>query len=85
MFYCSCMNNLEHKYPEFVKEEYQPRFFAPTDKRTYQKEGRKIVKVKDLKPRRIKGYLEYKFSQRSPALLKYFYLMTSRVVIRVVL
>ncbi|KAL4383955.1 hypothetical protein GQ457_15G012670 [Hibiscus cannabinus] len=35
------------------------------------KEGRKIVKVKDLKPKRIKGYLEYKFSQRSPALLKY--------------
>ncbi|KAL4320061.1 hypothetical protein GQ457_18G009850 [Hibiscus cannabinus] len=38
---------------------------------TYQKEGRKRVKVKDLKPKRIKGYLEYKFSQRSPALLKY--------------
>ncbi|KAK9034850.1 hypothetical protein V6N11_076907 [Hibiscus sabdariffa] len=37
----------------------------------YQKEGRKLVKVKDLKPKRIKGYLEYKFSQRSPALLKY--------------
>ncbi|KAL4339186.1 hypothetical protein GQ457_08G022210 [Hibiscus cannabinus] len=32
--------------------------------------GRKRVKVKDLKPKRIKDYLEYKFSQRSPALLK---------------
>ncbi|KAL4313403.1 hypothetical protein GQ457_01G012270 [Hibiscus cannabinus] len=30
----------------------------------------RIVKVKDLKPKRIKDYLEYKFSQRSPTLLK---------------
>ncbi|KAL4279347.1 hypothetical protein GQ457_03G013370 [Hibiscus cannabinus] len=37
----------------------------------YQKEGRNRVKVKDLKPKRIKDYLEYKFSQRSSALLKY--------------
>ncbi|KAL4278222.1 hypothetical protein GQ457_03G015770 [Hibiscus cannabinus] len=29
-----------------------------------------IVKVKDLKPKRIKDYLEYKFSRRSPTLLK---------------
>ncbi|KAL4303036.1 hypothetical protein GQ457_10G010080 [Hibiscus cannabinus] len=36
----------------------------------YQEESGRIVKVKDLKPKRIKGYLEYKFSQRSPALLK---------------
>ncbi|KAL4351563.1 hypothetical protein GQ457_06G011860 [Hibiscus cannabinus] len=35
-----------------------------------QKEGGKIVKVKDLKPMCVKDYLEYKFSQRSPALLK---------------
>ncbi|KAL4354858.1 hypothetical protein GQ457_06G015010 [Hibiscus cannabinus] len=41
------------------------------DQSAYQKEGRSRVKVKDLKPRRIKDYLEYKFSQRSPALLKY--------------
>ncbi|KAL4290182.1 hypothetical protein GQ457_14G015590 [Hibiscus cannabinus] len=34
--------------------------------RIYQgrKEGRIKVKVKDLKPKRIKDYLEYKFSQR---------------------
>ncbi|KAL4369733.1 hypothetical protein GQ457_05G019900 [Hibiscus cannabinus] len=37
----------------------------------YPKEGRNRVKVKDLKPKRIKDYLEYKFSQKSPALLKY--------------
>ncbi|KAL4310928.1 hypothetical protein GQ457_01G019170 [Hibiscus cannabinus] len=91
-FFCMCCGvscpsflKLYCKDPKFVKAEYQPKFPAPADKRTYQKEGRKIVKVKDLKPKRIKGYLEYKFSQRSPALLEYFYLMTSRVVIRVVL
>ncbi|KAL4303426.1 hypothetical protein GQ457_10G006790 [Hibiscus cannabinus] len=34
-------------------------------------EGRpRAVKVKDLKPKRIKDYLEYKFSRRSPTLLK---------------
>ncbi|KAL4354711.1 hypothetical protein GQ457_06G015180 [Hibiscus cannabinus] len=38
---------------------------------SHQKEGRpRLVKVKDLKPKRIKGYLEYKFSRRSPTLLK---------------
>ncbi|KAL4336220.1 hypothetical protein GQ457_07G007490 [Hibiscus cannabinus] len=37
---------------------------------TYQKEDRNGVKVNDLKPKRIKDYLEYKFSQKSPALLK---------------
>ncbi|KAL4319955.1 hypothetical protein GQ457_18G009270 [Hibiscus cannabinus] len=46
-------NNVEHKDSEYVKVDYQPR------------EGGKIVKVKDLKPKRIKGYLEYKFSQRN--------------------
>ncbi|KAL4378757.1 hypothetical protein GQ457_02G024100 [Hibiscus cannabinus] len=50
--------------------EYQPRFPAQTDKRTYQRKREKLVKVKDLKLKRIKGYLEYKFIQRSPALLK---------------
>ncbi|KAL4379893.1 hypothetical protein GQ457_02G033840 [Hibiscus cannabinus] len=54
-------------------------------RQTCQKEGGRIVKVKDLKLKRIKDYLEYKFSQRSPALLKLLYFMTSRVVIRVVL
>ncbi|KAL4382886.1 hypothetical protein GQ457_15G018370 [Hibiscus cannabinus] len=39
-------------------------------RQTCQKEGRRIVKVKDLKPKRIKDYSEYKFSKRSPALLK---------------
>ncbi|KAK9043258.1 hypothetical protein V6N11_071605 [Hibiscus sabdariffa] len=34
------------------------------------KEGQELVKVKDLKPKRIKDYLEYKFSRRSPTLLK---------------
>ncbi|KAL4278370.1 hypothetical protein GQ457_03G017680 [Hibiscus cannabinus] len=35
-----------------------------------QEGGRNKVKVKDLKPKRIKDYLECKISQRSPALLK---------------
>ncbi|KAL4317894.1 hypothetical protein GQ457_18G011280 [Hibiscus cannabinus] len=39
----------------------------------------KIVKVKDLKPKRIKDYLECKFSRRSPTLLKLLYFMTYRV------
>ncbi|KAL4319049.1 hypothetical protein GQ457_18G007940 [Hibiscus cannabinus] len=38
----------------------------------------RIVKVKDLKPKRIKDYLEYKFSRKSPTLLKLLYFMTSR-------
>ncbi|KAL4377278.1 hypothetical protein GQ457_02G024710 [Hibiscus cannabinus] len=41
-----------------------------TAKINAKKEGRNRVKVEDLKPKRIKGYLEYKFSQKSPALLK---------------
>ncbi|KAL4384297.1 hypothetical protein GQ457_15G017370 [Hibiscus cannabinus] len=41
----------------------------PNEART--KQGvRNKVKVKDLKPKRIKDYLECKISQRSPALLK---------------
>ncbi|KAL4291229.1 hypothetical protein GQ457_14G014460 [Hibiscus cannabinus] len=48
--------------PEYVKAEYQPRFPAQADKKGIAK-GRKLVKVKDLKPKRIKGYLEYKFSK----------------------
>ncbi|KAL4369550.1 hypothetical protein GQ457_05G020450 [Hibiscus cannabinus] len=44
-------------------------------------EGRpRAVKVKDLKPKRIKDYLEYKFSRRSPTLLKLLYFMTSRIL-----
>ncbi|KAL4311808.1 hypothetical protein GQ457_01G013470 [Hibiscus cannabinus] len=37
----------------------------------HQREGRIKVNIKDLKPKRIKDYLECKISQRSPALLKY--------------
>ncbi|KAL4342438.1 hypothetical protein GQ457_08G025310 [Hibiscus cannabinus] len=33
-------------------------------RQTCHKEGWRIVKVKDLKPKRIKDYLEYKFNQR---------------------
>ncbi|KAL4339194.1 hypothetical protein GQ457_08G028320 [Hibiscus cannabinus] len=39
--------------------------------RISEKKGRNIVKVKELKPKRIKDYLEYKFSQKNSALLKY--------------
>ncbi|KAL4347364.1 hypothetical protein GQ457_17G006780 [Hibiscus cannabinus] len=48
------------------------RIFSYIPKRgTYQQESRIKVKDKDLKPKRIKDYLECKISQRSPALLKY--------------
>ncbi|KAL4376232.1 hypothetical protein GQ457_02G032710 [Hibiscus cannabinus] len=47
-------------------------FFNIPKGSVYQREGRIKIKVKDLKPKRIKDYLEYKISQRSPALLKYF-------------
>ncbi|KAL4283453.1 hypothetical protein GQ457_16G017980 [Hibiscus cannabinus] len=48
------------------------RFYARNDQPGRMKskqyleveEGRIKVKVKDLKPKRIKGYLEYKFSQK---------------------
>ncbi|KAL4318020.1 hypothetical protein GQ457_09G018010 [Hibiscus cannabinus] len=40
-------------------------------RRAYQQKSRIEVKDKDLKPKRIKDYLECKISQRSPALLKY--------------
>ncbi|KAL4283324.1 hypothetical protein GQ457_16G013050 [Hibiscus cannabinus] len=46
-------------------------FSAMAEGRKYQQEGRIKVKVKDLKPKRIKDYLECKISQRSSALLKY--------------
>ncbi|KAL4361915.1 hypothetical protein GQ457_04G029600 [Hibiscus cannabinus] len=36
----------------------------------HQREGRIKVNIKDLKPKRIKDYLECKISQRTPALLK---------------
>ncbi|KAL4333959.1 hypothetical protein GQ457_07G007890 [Hibiscus cannabinus] len=56
------------KGPESIKEESRPRYSQPRPK---DREGRIKVKVKDLKPKRIKDYLECKISQRSPALLKY--------------
>ncbi|KAL4369653.1 hypothetical protein GQ457_05G021940 [Hibiscus cannabinus] len=43
----------------------------PVFSHTTTTKGRIRVKVKDLKPKRIKDYLEYKISQRSPTLLKY--------------
>ncbi|KAL4342637.1 hypothetical protein GQ457_08G027590 [Hibiscus cannabinus] len=49
----------------------EPEMDEPELGRKYQQEGRIKVKVKDLKPKRIKDYLECKISQRSPALLKY--------------
>ncbi|KAL4282884.1 hypothetical protein GQ457_16G015310 [Hibiscus cannabinus] len=58
------------------RQSTSPDFLPRADKRNIreglpcQKEGWRIVKVKDLKPKRIKDYLEYKFSQMSPALLK---------------
>ncbi|KAL4334301.1 hypothetical protein GQ457_07G004830 [Hibiscus cannabinus] len=42
------------------------RIFSNIPKgRVYQREGRNKVKVKDLKPKRIKDYLECKNSQRN--------------------
>ncbi|KAL4346681.1 hypothetical protein GQ457_17G010870 [Hibiscus cannabinus] len=60
-----------HQQPATAPSLRPPSHHAPATAHAYQKEGRKRVKVKDLKPKRIKGYLEYKFSQKSPALLKY--------------
>ncbi|KAL4383490.1 hypothetical protein GQ457_15G018240 [Hibiscus cannabinus] len=51
---------------------------------SYQKEGRNRVKVKDLKPKRIKGYLEYKFSQKTrgdSSTVEGNYVQASRTVI----
>ncbi|KAL4282683.1 hypothetical protein GQ457_16G019220 [Hibiscus cannabinus] len=59
------------KTQKLSKQSIGPEFPAQANKQIYQEESRKIVKVKELKPKRIKGYLEYKFSQKSPALLKY--------------
>ncbi|KAL4319399.1 hypothetical protein GQ457_18G009320 [Hibiscus cannabinus] len=56
-------------YKEFVKAELPAQISSPGPIKR-NKEGGKIVKVKDLKPKCIKDYLEYKFSQRSLALLK---------------
>ncbi|KAL4336143.1 hypothetical protein GQ457_07G006500 [Hibiscus cannabinus] len=48
------------------------RIFSNIPKgRVYQQRFRNKVKVKDLKPKRIKDYFECKISQRSHALLKY--------------
>ncbi|KAL4296377.1 hypothetical protein GQ457_12G000140 [Hibiscus cannabinus] len=62
--YWACNNNDERRY--------RIRIFSYIPKGgTYQREGGIKVKVKDLKPKRIKDYLECKISQRSPTLLKY--------------
>ncbi|KAL4341593.1 hypothetical protein GQ457_08G037480 [Hibiscus cannabinus] len=51
-----------------ISSAYFPQY--PYSKRVLER-GRIRVKVKDLKAKCIKDYLEYKFSQKSPALLKY--------------
>ncbi|KAL4362682.1 hypothetical protein GQ457_04G023360 [Hibiscus cannabinus] len=54
------------------RDIYRIKIFSNIPKGSvYQRGGRNKVKVKDLKPKRIKDYLECKISQRSPALLKY--------------
>ncbi|KAL4303123.1 hypothetical protein GQ457_10G009170 [Hibiscus cannabinus] len=54
------------------RDIYRTRIFSNIPKGSaYQRGGRNKVKVKDLKPKGIKDYLECKISQRSPALLKY--------------
>ncbi|KAL4348187.1 hypothetical protein GQ457_17G007620 [Hibiscus cannabinus] len=54
--------NLEHKDPKYVKAEYQPRFPAQADKKGIASSSTYFSQY--LKPKRIKGYLEYKFRQR---------------------
>ncbi|KAL4311390.1 hypothetical protein GQ457_01G022340 [Hibiscus cannabinus] len=61
------------------------RFYARNDqpgrmkcsRRMYQREGRIKVNIKDLKPKRIKDYLECKISQRKKNLV----FITSRYVL----
>ncbi|KAL4304479.1 hypothetical protein GQ457_10G009970 [Hibiscus cannabinus] len=60
--------NSDLKDSESIKAESRRRYFHPRPK---DREGRIKVNIKDLKPKRIKDYLECKISQRSPALLKY--------------
>ncbi|KAL4291322.1 hypothetical protein GQ457_14G016260 [Hibiscus cannabinus] len=53
------------------RDIYRTRIFSNIPKEgVYQRGVKNKVKVKDLKPKRIKDYLECKISQRSPALLK---------------
>ncbi|KAL4295307.1 hypothetical protein GQ457_12G010720 [Hibiscus cannabinus] len=56
-----------------AERDKSTRIFSniPKEIVVYQRGGRNKVKVKYLKPKRIKDYLECKISQRSPALLKY--------------
>ncbi|KAL4347857.1 hypothetical protein GQ457_17G010820 [Hibiscus cannabinus] len=61
------INQAESSHGSIVKLIF---FDIPNEARTKQG-GRNKVKVKDLKPKRIKDYLQCKISQRSPALLKH--------------
>ncbi|KAL4351588.1 hypothetical protein GQ457_06G012240 [Hibiscus cannabinus] len=66
--YCEvALKQLRSRKPRKHQSKSRPRYFQPRPK----DEGRNKVKVKDLKPKRIKDYLECKISQRSPALLKH--------------
>ncbi|KAL4297173.1 hypothetical protein GQ457_12G018810 [Hibiscus cannabinus] len=72
------LKGLRHYNPKLGN--FQDKFYARNDQlgrmkcssivNAYQRGGRNKVKIKDLKPKRIKDYLECKISQRSPALLK---------------
>ncbi|KAL4302003.1 hypothetical protein GQ457_10G010610 [Hibiscus cannabinus] len=53
------------------KQNLGPDISSRGRRTMYQREGRIKVNIKDLKPKRIKDYLECKISQKSPALLKY--------------
>ncbi|KAL4304188.1 hypothetical protein GQ457_10G006800 [Hibiscus cannabinus] len=67
----------KQQYFEVGYRFHQHIFLNIPIRSAYQKEGRNRVKVKDLKPKQIKDYLEYKFSQKSPALLKFYSLFYS--------
>ncbi|KAL4385956.1 hypothetical protein GQ457_09G027350 [Hibiscus cannabinus] len=62
--------NLDLNGPEITRQNHEginhTRIFSNIPKGSaYQREGRNKVKVKDLKPKRIKDYLECKISQRN--------------------
>ncbi|KAL4340140.1 hypothetical protein GQ457_08G008720 [Hibiscus cannabinus] len=65
------INQAELKAAKASKQNFGPDI-PSHGRRAYQQKSRIEVKDKDLKPKRIKDYLECKISQRSPALLKYF-------------
>ncbi|KAL4353356.1 hypothetical protein GQ457_06G019190 [Hibiscus cannabinus] len=72
--YCGVvLKQLRSQRPRKHQGRISAQIFSTTaeGRSTYQQEGRNKVKVKDLKPKRIKDYLECKISQRNPALLKY--------------